>query len=106
MVTGVRLFAGVCPSMYSQRASLNEGFATPVEIAPEWPLIGVYPIMPLEIGFAVETLATTGQLPSRVIASRGWSARGASTHLTTGVPIALEGASRGFIIHEFQDFHF
>ena len=75
MVAGVRLFAGVCPGMYSQRATLNEGLATPVEIAPEWPLIGVYPIMPLEIGFAVETLVRTGQLPDRVITSRGWTAQ-------------------------------
>jgi hypothetical protein len=60
MIAGVGLFAGMCPGMHSQRASLNECLATAVEITPEWPLIGVYPIMPLEIGFAVETLVRMG----------------------------------------------
>ena len=72
----MRLFPGVCPGMYSQGASLDEGLATAVEIAPVWPVVRVYPVMPLEIGFPVEPLVRLGQLPGGVTASKEWPAQG------------------------------
>ena len=49
----------MCPNVYRQCASLDEFFATILGRTGIRPLVGVYSMMPLEVGLAIEALFTT-----------------------------------------------
>jgi hypothetical protein len=81
MLAVVRLLAGVCTGVDSQGAPLDEALAAVWVVAFVRPLVRVYPIVALQVGLAVEALATP-------------------------VPVALKGASRGrFVVNNLHDFH-
>lgn len=50
------LLAGVGADVHSQGASLDEGLAAATVVARVRSFVGVYPVMPLEVGLAVEAL--------------------------------------------------
>lgn len=56
MITDMRFFSGMCAGMNSQRAALNEALIAVLDGAMIGSLIGMYSIMPTEIGFAIERL--------------------------------------------------
>jgi hypothetical protein len=57
VLTLVRLLARVCSDMHCEGASLDEALSAAGGVARIWALIGVYPVMPLQVRLAVEALA-------------------------------------------------
>lgn len=104
MLAVVRLLAGVCTGVDGQRAPLDEALAAVWVVAFVRPLVRVYPIVALQVRLAVEAL-WLGGVSYLVIAAA--AARGSQcTHLTTPIPVALKGASRGrFVVNNLHDFH-
>ena len=56
MLAVVRLLAGVRAGVHRQGAPLDEALAAVRVVALVWPLVGVYPIVSLQIRLAVEAL--------------------------------------------------
>lgn len=56
LITDMRFFPGMCARMHGQRTALNEAFIAVLDGTVIGSLIGVYSIMPAEIGFAIERL--------------------------------------------------
>jgi hypothetical protein len=57
VLTLVRLLAGVRSDMDCERAPLNEALSATRGVAGVWALIGVYPVMSLQVRLSVEALA-------------------------------------------------
>jgi hypothetical protein len=62
----VRLLASVRPDVDCQCTPLDEALTTPRRAAGVWPLVGVYPVVPLQVRLSVEAL--------RYLVSEFWSA--------------------------------
>ena len=62
----MRFLAGVCPIVYRQGTSLDEGLSTIEVTARVWPLIRVYPVVPLQVRLAIEALENP-QGPARSV---------------------------------------
>jgi hypothetical protein len=53
----VRLLAGMCTDVHRQGAALDEALPAARRAALVRPLVGVYPVVSLQVGLAVETLS-------------------------------------------------
>lgn len=56
MLAAVRFLARVGTNMHGQCAPLDEAFDAAGVLAMIWPFVGVYSVMPLQIGFPIEAL--------------------------------------------------
>ena len=101
----------MCPDVYRQGAALDEALTAARGAALVQPLVGVYPVVSLQVGLAVETLSGENQVSdldrNSVIARQkaGRRPAGRKTHLVAGLPVAPERARRGLVIHKFHQFH-
>lgn len=52
------------PTMYGQGTALNEGLLTRFVVAGIWPLVGVNPIVSLQVGLSIEALCLQSVIES------------------------------------------
>lgn len=57
MVTNMGLLPGMCSRVDRQSTSLDEALVAVLDHAMVRPFIGMYPVMPAEVGLAVERLS-------------------------------------------------
>jgi hypothetical protein len=63
VLTHVRLLSRVCPYVDGESTALNEALSAARVVARVGALVGVYPIVTLEVRLAVEALVALGFLP-------------------------------------------
>jgi hypothetical protein len=111
----MRLLSRVCPYVYRQGTPLDETLAATGRAASVRSLVGVYPIVSLQVRLSVEALyEVTRRISSEPDLNgeirprerpRVTMIHEKNAYLPACLPIALERASHGLIINQLHQFH-